>query len=156
MNKYGIENFICEELLETNTAEVDEVRLILEYDTYKHGYNATLGGDGARYLDIDVDKLKHDYLKDNNTTLLKLAELNKCDRKTISSLLKINGVELRKNTIFKKIGVKKICTLTGVVIKYYDSAASAAKDIGAINGSNITKCAKGKRKIAEGYYWEYI
>jgi hypothetical protein len=55
MNKYGIENFELA-LIENAEAELLDEReryWIEYYDTYKNGYNATLGGEGKTLYDYD-------------------------------------------------------------------------------------------------------
>lgn len=54
-----------------------------------------------------------------------------------------------------KIPVKKIDIKTGEVISVYDSAASAAKELGKSKGSHITEVCKNINKTAYGYKWEY-
>ena len=54
MNKYGVESFVVEELEETNFPEEREKYWIEFYNTFKNGYNATIGGDGKRYIDYDL------------------------------------------------------------------------------------------------------
>jgi hypothetical protein len=53
MNKYGIENFIIEQLIECDELELNsyECMFIDKFDTYKNGYNATKGGDGSILFD---------------------------------------------------------------------------------------------------------
>ena len=63
MNKYGTENFECIQLKETNNPNEDEVLYIQEYNTYHNGYNETLGGDGAAYLELPEDEICKFYLK---------------------------------------------------------------------------------------------
>ena len=62
MNKYGIENFIVEELLQCDELELNsyEILFIEKYNTYgKSGYNATKGGDGS--LLFDYKKILESY-----------------------------------------------------------------------------------------------
>lgn len=51
MKKHGIENFeftiLENNILNETDAKLKESYFIQEYDTYKHGYNATLGGTGG-------------------------------------------------------------------------------------------------------------
>ena len=56
MNKYGIENFIIEEIEEVDVKELSirEIYWIEYYNSYKNGYNATLGGDGKILYDYDL------------------------------------------------------------------------------------------------------
>lgn len=49
MNKYGIKNFIVEEIGNYSDEQLNEkeIEYIKFFDTYYNGYNATLGGDGT-------------------------------------------------------------------------------------------------------------
>ena len=55
MNKYGIENFIVEEIEQCNNDLLNEREeyWIDYYGTFHNGYNATKGGDGSFYIDYD-------------------------------------------------------------------------------------------------------
>lgn len=56
MNKYGIENFVVEELIECPNDELDsyEKMYIEKLQTYEHnGYNVTKGGEGSILFDYD-------------------------------------------------------------------------------------------------------
>jgi group I intron endonuclease len=64
LNKYGIESFSAEILGEypEQTLEDMEIEFIQFYKSYgKSGYNATLGGDGRRRINIDTDLLISKY-----------------------------------------------------------------------------------------------
>ena len=54
MRKYGTENFSISLLEETDNPEEREVYWIESLGSFKKGYNATIGGDGKRYLDYDL------------------------------------------------------------------------------------------------------
>ena len=54
MRKYGIENFHIELLEETDNPEERETYWIEQKQSFKNGYNATMGGDGRRYIDYDL------------------------------------------------------------------------------------------------------
>ena len=54
MRKYGIEHFHIEEIEKTSQPEEREKYWIEQYNSFKYGYNATLGGDGVRYADYDL------------------------------------------------------------------------------------------------------
>jgi len=54
MRKYGIEHFHIELIEETDNPEEREIYWIKQYNSYgSAGYNATLGGDGKKYIDRD-------------------------------------------------------------------------------------------------------
>ena len=54
MRKYGLSNFTIELLEETNNPEEREIFWIEQKGSFKHGYNATMGGDGKKYIDYDL------------------------------------------------------------------------------------------------------
>lgn len=99
MNKYGIENFIIEELEQVeDESKLDEREIywIQELQTYgRNGYNATKGGDG---------KILYDYKE-----IVELARLGYtssqisikvgCCIDTIYKVLKANDVRLRPNNV---------------------------------------------------------
>ena len=49
MKKYGIEHFHIQCLEETENPNEREIYWIEQKQSFKYGYNATLGGDGRRY-----------------------------------------------------------------------------------------------------------
>ena len=55
IHKYGIENFSIEILEKCNIEDLNsrEIFYIAKYDTFKNGYNLTIGGDGNRKLLLD-------------------------------------------------------------------------------------------------------
>lgn len=53
MQKYGIEHFTIELIEETDNPEEREQFWIQYYDSYHNGYNATLGGDGKKFLNYN-------------------------------------------------------------------------------------------------------
>ena len=59
MRAYGIENFEIVSLgvYEQGELEKKEIEYIELYDTFKNGYNQTLGGDGKRYISISDEEL---------------------------------------------------------------------------------------------------
>ena len=54
MRKYGIKHFHIEQIEECNNPEEREIYWIEYYGSFKNGYNATLGGDGKKYIDYDL------------------------------------------------------------------------------------------------------
>ena len=90
MNKYGVENFSCIEIKETDTPNEDEIYFIQKYDTYHNGYNETLGGDGASYLELPEDEVCKFYLK--SKCLIYTAKHFGCDKLTIKKILYKNNI----------------------------------------------------------------
>ena len=104
MNKYGYEYFIIEEVeccKNDKEASIREMYWIAYYDTYRNGYNATLGGDGIATLDLneeDVIERKEQFnikMKDTDVldryqetrSIRKVAEFFCVDSKTIKRIL---------------------------------------------------------------------
>lgn len=162
IHKYGIENFIIEEIeyVEDNSLLAErEIFWINELQTYGHyGYNATMGGDGKQLYD--------------HNEILELARLgytseqiqNKigCCKDTIYSVTKAHGVKLR-NTRCKLIGQYD---LYGNYIQMFLSGTEAMKYLieqgisqtknPDCSSSKITDCCKHKSKSAYGFKWEYL
>lgn len=91
--KYGIDNFIFEEVEEVQNELLDEREKywIKFYNSYYDGYNSTIGGRTTSLYDWDVDeviKLYHEH-----KSARKVANLIGCDHSTIDNLLNAQGIE---------------------------------------------------------------
>ena len=73
INKYGVENFTFTVIEETNDCENREKYYIALYDTFKNGYNETLGGDGKARLQLNEKRVCTYY---KNHTLKETAKLS--------------------------------------------------------------------------------
>lgn len=158
MRKYGIEHFHIELLEETDNPEEREQYWIEQKRSFKHGYNATLGGDGKRYLDYDL--IIFEYGKCHNQK--EVANKLNISVDSVRKVLHNNNVEIIKTpTQNKKISQ---FSLDGNYIRTFISGVEAAKwisnhglshgDISTI-GNRIRECANGKRKTAYSYKWEF-
>ena len=63
IRKYGPENFHIELIEITEYPEEREIYWIKEKDSYKKGYNATLGGRGKRYINYNQVIVTYEKLK---------------------------------------------------------------------------------------------
>lgn len=101
IHKYGVDNFNIEILEECDTEELNqkEIFYIAKYDTFKNGYNLTIGGDGNRRLLLDdsYNEIKELYLSGFSSN--KIATLYKVDKATIIKILKSLDVKLRNNKL---------------------------------------------------------
>lgn len=159
MNKYGIENFIIEELEYVNdisTLNEREIYWIQELQTYgSNGYNATKGGDG---------KILYDYkeiieLANLGYTYTQISEKVGCCKDIIHKVLKASGTKIKKEN-------SQLITqfdLAGNYIQTFFGSGDAAKwliECGKATNkgasSPILKCCKGRRKTAYGYIWKFI
>ena len=158
MNKYGIENFVVEELIECPNDELDsyEKMYIEKLQTYGHnGYNATKGGDGKCLFDhneiIELYNLGY--------TVIQISHKLNCDRCTAAKILKANGIK-PAHSANKKVDQ---FDQAGNYIQTFPSSNAAAEwliDHG-YSGKVITlkrairKCCNHERKTAYQYKWEF-
>ena len=101
IHKYGIENFSIEILEECNIEDLNsrEIFYIAKYNTFKDGYNLTIGGDGNRRLLLDdsYNEIKELYLSGFSSN--KIAILYKVDKASVVKILKSLGVKIRSNKL---------------------------------------------------------
>ena len=170
INKYGSENFQIIQIEFCDNLEEREKYWIQEFDTYKNGYNATLGGDGKTYFefsDEEVIKKYQECLSVNET-----AKFFKCDKGTISVRLHNNGIIIpsggniyseKRSWIAKKINQY---SLDGKFIREFYCLQEAAKWLIENNYTqskiqhivaNISRCARGieNRKKAYQFIWKF-
>lgn len=101
IHKYGIDNFTIETLEECDYKDLDsrEIYYIAKYNTFKEGYNLTIGGSGNRRLLLDnkYDEIKELYLSGFSSN--KIATLYNVDKASIVKILKQLNVKLRSNKL---------------------------------------------------------
>ena len=101
IHKYGKDNFEISVLEECDVKDLDakEIFYIAKYDTFKNGYNLTIGGDGNRRLLLDTkyDEIKELYLSGFSSN--KIATLYNVDKSTIVKILLGLGVKIRSNKL---------------------------------------------------------
>lgn len=157
IRKYGVENFSIKEIDTGQGEELNnkEQYWIQHYDTYKNGYNATLGGDGKILL--DYDEIIKTYLLSHNVA--EVARTLGCSVDSVYKILKANDVPIIKNTeIITEKYAKEIVQYDkkGNFIQIHRSAHDAARVLGDERyRQHIQECLKGKRKSAYGYLWRY-
>ena len=154
INKYGIEHFSIEQLEECPYQEVNnkEIYWIGKLDTYKNGYNATLGGDGKAYYDYDeISKL----YQQENISIRQLAFKIGCDEDTVSKALYQCNVNIKPRHSFLSKKVAQLDKNTEEVIKIFSSCEEAERSFDK-RGGHISQVCQGKRKTANGYKWKYI
>jgi hypothetical protein len=93
MNKHGADNFNIELIGTFIQGELEEYEqvAIAEFDSFTNGYNATLGGDGKRYLTITDAEIINTYtvLKNADATAKKL----KISEDSVFKVLKANNIK---------------------------------------------------------------
>lgn len=167
LNKYGIENFLIEQIEECdeNILSEREQYWIKYYNSYHYGYNATLGGDGKQYIDYDL--VVEAYLRLKNQKMV-AKELNICVD-TVRKILRLRNISIiTSQEISRSRGIKvDMFSLRQDYIRTFSSLGEASKFIlrdfdeekikknlrGA--GQHIREVCDGKRSTAYGYIWKY-
>lgn len=159
IKKYGEDNFslhVLEECADKFASE-REMWYIEQLETYAHGYNATVGGDGKQLFNHEVIKAQ---LEAGLSQKL-ITELNGCSIDLVRQIRLENNIPLTK--IRKQPSVVAY-TEDGIEVGVFISAREAfrfLREIGIANsrgngGTHIADVCKGKRKEAYGFKWKYI
>ena len=92
-NKYGIENFICEEIEKVPNEQLDEREKywIEFYNTYFNGYNSTLGGRLVQLYNWDTEDIIERYMKLKSARAVE-RELG-CSHGVVDHILNANGIK---------------------------------------------------------------
>lgn len=160
MNKYGTEHFHIELLEETDKPEEREIYWIEQKRSFKNGYNATLGGDGTRYIDYDLVIATYREVQNQNEVARRL----NISSDTVHSVLKNNHIDIIPSSTAAAVATGKIVNqydLKGNYIQSFPSSKAAAESLGKItvtsNGasSHISEVCRGKRKTAYGFIWKF-
>lgn len=163
IRKYGGNKFIIEEIEQCSDKIVNEREIywIEQYQSFKNGYNATIGGDGTHYIDYDLVVETYNHVHDMEKT----ANLCKCHRDSVKRILKERNIEIypMKEVIQNIYGTKvSQYTLDGQYVKTFSSYHMAAEELiqsGAAKGaergvsSHIRDAALGRRKTAYKFKW---
>ena len=156
INKYGIDNFSFEIIEETNNPEEREKYYISYYNTYHYGYNETLGGDGASYLELPEQDICKYYL--NSHTLSETSQYFNHDQATIRQVLYKNNIPIISGQEINKqkfsLAVAKLDKKTGEILEVYSSVSEAERKNNC--HTHIKDVCHGKRKSAGGYGWKFI
>lgn len=161
IRKYGSEHFTVSLIEEVNSplaAEFSEVYWIEYYDSYKHGYNATKGGDGKSYLDYDY--IYQIWKENDECSMAVLADKLGMEGKEgyLSRIIKVKGGTLKAPGYWtmRNLGnpVVQIDKRTHKRIAEYESARCAGRTLTGKNGTfHIEEVCNGKRHTALGYLW---
>lgn len=159
MNKYGVENFIVEELevVEDDTLlDEKEIYWIQELQTYgSNGYNATKGRDGKVLYNhkeiIELANLGYSYSQ--------ISEKIGCTKDTIYTVLKANNIKIRKE---RQNRILQYDLAGNFIQQFFDSREALEWLIergitqNTKGNKNIQKCCRGDSKSAFGYKWKYL
>lgn len=164
MRKYGVEHFHVSLIEKTDNPEEREKYWIEYLGTFKDGYNATIGGDGKRYIDYEliIEKL---FSGKNSSQVAK--EVG-CSTDIVYMVAHNKNIKLVNDTWKENFHCEEkeiLCyDKNNSFVQEFNSIANAARWCRenhlcgeSLNGvrSHISECAKGKRKTAYQYIWKY-
>ena len=153
MFQYGKDAFEANVIEECDNSVIDsrEQYWINYYDSYRSGYNCTVGGDGA---------LKYDYLLimqlwNDGKSILDISKIIGADRHTIAKVLKVNNIH--EEEIYRRSHGKSVLqyTIDGILVNKFYSLTDASEQFGQNNISNIKSCCQKNIFSAYGYLWKY-
>jgi group I intron endonuclease len=152
IRKYGIENFHysvlskmrCPKCCAKEILNAQEQYYIKLYDTYKNGYNMTLGGDGnnGRHMTEEQRKRQSEILK------------GRFAGKNSPTWGRRGFTQAQKDGNYTPV-LKY--TIDGELVGEYESLKAAAISVGVSHShtGNISNCCRGERNKAYGYIWKY-
>lgn len=163
LRKYGAEHFRARCIGKFNADELNDMEIyyIKKYNSYKNGYNSTLGGDGTTTLSFDDETIKNILVKyRNGESIVKIASFYNVSTFSISNILRKMGI----NTGERATKPKKIvmCDDSYNHIKLYESIMDAVIDFGmdysktgTRNFYNAVNKACKECTTAYEYRWQY-
>ena len=163
MRKYGIEHFHISILEETDNPEEKEKEWIEKLGSFKNGYNATMGGDGKKYIDYDLVVETYKQLSNKEA----VARILGIHPKTVKYILEIKNIPTvdSNNIMINQYG--KIVNMYDLSHKYIQSFSTLHDAARYMINNNLTNCklstirthisevCRGKRKTAAGFIWEF-
>jgi len=164
MNKYGFDNFAISIVEECDDTIVEErERYWIEYyQSFKNGYNATLGGDGKPYIDYDKVCALYEIYKNQN----EVARQMNINKTTVHYILRQRNIDMIPSSLVTPMTTGKVVhqySLNNDYINTFMSLSEAArylKDEYNITANissivcNIGRCLSGKRKTAYKFIWK--
>lgn len=162
MNKYGVENFVVEQIYECDNDELSsyEIQFIDKFNTYSNGYNATKGGDGSILFDYNL--ILELYQK--GMSMKQVAAKVSCSVDTVSKVVHINNIPVNKiisGSCKNPVRIQQF-DLQNNFVKEWDSIAEAvhwlvdngyAKTYNGGVRQKISLCVRGKQKTAYKFIW---
>ena len=159
MRKYGIKHFHIELIEETDNPNEREVFWIQKKQSYRNGYNATLGGDGKRYIDYQQVIELYQMVQNQKA----VAQQLNIDVSTVRAILKEFNIPIIKSPtqckavsqLTKDNNMVQTFISCGEAARYLIVSGYTSAKVGTVT-NKITECANGKRKSAYGYLWTFV
>ena len=163
IKKYGKENFKVEELERCYDEYLDEREMywIEKFDTFRNGYNLTMGGQGSHlYTQQDVNEWIN--LWESGHTIKEISEMKNVYVAVIANHInhlpnyeEICKQRARDRMLESHRKPVNQYDLFGNFIRAFNSQKEAA-DYVNLQPGNITNACKGNLKTYGGYQWRYV
>lgn len=158
--KYGLDAFAIEKLgeFDEEILDIKEIEFIQIYNTYHGGYNATLGGEGKRYINFSDEEVIKKYQECNYVNLT--AEYFNCCVDTIRNILNANNIIITKhfqNNTPEQFKQQEVYLVD--MNMYFKSVSDAAKWIfenDLSNSLNIECIRRGISRALNGERLSYL
>lgn len=162
IRKYGKENFSVTEIASypQGVLEEKEVLLIAELDSFKNGYNSTLGGEGKRTISIPDSEIIRSYLdlKSLNLVATKFSVSNTYVKDRLSA----NNIDLFLVKIRPSSRKRVLCLSLKLEFESLQECAEYLINMNIASGtiksicSSLTKACTGSRKTYKKLEFTYI
>lgn len=154
MRKYGIDNFKIETLEQCDNKELDEkeIEWIAFYNSYRDGYNMTLGGSGKSNYDYEAIYQMWQEGKD----VFEIHEKVGCRRERIYEILLSYNVKQEDIDKYRRKRERKNIlqySQNGILINEYYTLEDASQKINSYIGNIERACRQGG--TAKGFFWKY-
>lgn len=159
MRKYGTSHFYIEEVERCSNDIINERECywIDFYDSYSNGYNATKGGDGKSYADVEsiID------LWNKGKNIKEIHDITGHDHTTITNHLINYGITAEERQKRGRDYLRKAVVMldknTDEVLKVFEMVADTEVFLQKPGGRrHVSEVCNGKRKTAYGYKWKYL
>lgn len=156
LRKYGFNNFSVEKVeeVDNNLLNSKETYWINFYDSYKSGYNMTLGGEGSRTIDYYIIYK----LWDEGYGITDISDIAHCSDVQAREILKGYPNYSKDESFSRGARINKKCVsqydLDGNLVNKYESASDASRICG-ISVSNILAVCNFNQKTAGGFQWRF-
>lgn len=163
MCKYGLSNFTIELLEETDNPEEREIFWIEQKGSFKHGYNATMGGDGKKYIDYDLVVATYK----NSGIIKETAKILGICEDTVHKILKQKDISIKPTSEINKEKFSKMVSMYSLNDEYIRTFISLQEAATYMVENKLTRCkhstirthisevCRGKRKTAAKFKWKF-
>lgn len=159
MRKYGTNHFYIEEVEQCSNDIINERECywIDFYDSYSKGYNATKGGDGKSYADVEAIIT----LWNEGKNIKEIHDITGHDHITITNHLKNYGITAEERQKRGRDYLRKAVVMldknTDEVLRVFEMVADTEVFLQKPGGRrHVFEVCNGKRKTAYGYKWKYL